>query len=91
MFPFLILYYETEETVTIKQRVTKSCFKIGIYFFVVILLLVLTFIFFTPKGNKSFGIYIIAFCTIIGWFATLWMTGAGLVVLPYEYFWSYMN
>lgn len=91
VFPFLILYYETEETVTIKQRIGKSCMKIGAYFFAVILLLGLTFVFFTTKDNKSFAVYIMAFCTIIGWFYTFLMAGAGLVVLPYEYFWSYLN
>ena len=87
----MILYYETEETVTTKQRITKSICKISIYFLIIILFLVLTFVFFTPKDNKSFGIYIVAFQTIIGWLVSFTMNGVGIVVLPYEYFWSYAN
>jgi len=43
------------------------------------------------KSNNTFGIYIITFLTFIGWIVTFFAIGTGLVVLPYEFLYSYLN
>jgi hypothetical protein len=87
-FPFLILYYETDETVKASTRIKNSFLKISIYLVGVIGLLVLTY--FLLKKQNSFSVYIIAFYTFIGWILNFFAMGAGLCVLPYEYIWSWI-
>jgi len=60
-----------------------------VYLTGVIIVLVLSFFFLNKKG--SFGIYIIAFMTFIGWIVSFYLIGVGLVVLPYEFLYSYLN
>lgn len=57
---------------------------------IVIIVLVLSYVFLWSAGT-SFAVYIIAFLTFIGWIVTFFAIGTGLVVLPYEYLYSYLN
>ena len=61
LFPFLILYYETDETNLVRTRILRSSLKISIYLLIVIVCLIATYFLLRSQDGRSFSAYIIAF------------------------------
>lgn len=66
----------------------KAFVKISVYIVLVVGLLLLTYFFL--RNENSFSVYVIAFLTFIGWLLAFFAIGAGFVILPFEYIWSWI-
>lgn len=89
--PFTNFYYETNEEISSYVRLKGALFRVVTYAVLVAAVMVVTY-FVTKENNaESFPIYVIAFCMIIGWFLLFFTLGVGMVAVPFDLIYEFLN
>lgn len=91
LLPFSTFYYETSEDISTKVRIRGALFRSVPYAFLSIAAVVATFLILNSKDSESFTLYMIAFHMILGWIFLFFALGAGLIAVPFDLIYSFLN
>lgn len=89
--PFSTFYYESSEETSVYYRLKGALFRVITYAIVVIIVMVSTFFLTSGADGQSFPTYVIAFFMIIGWTLLFFTLGVGLIAVPYDLMYDFLN
>lgn len=91
LLPFSTFYYETSEDISTKVRIVGALFRSFSYAILSILAVVITYFILKSPDAQSFTVYVIAFQMILGWFLLFFSLGAGLIAIPFDLIYSFLD
>lgn len=91
LLPFSTFYYETSEETTVYARLRGAFFRCITYAVLVIVITVGSYFLLDSEDSRNFEIYVIAMFMLLGWLLLFFSLGVGLVALPFDLIYEFLN